>query len=177
MSRMWMFEKLDDAKPHLDSVVKSVKIEKDGKYLNTWKTPYGASFIETAMGDEFWMYEYDSDLPSIGKYSEGTLNSNDIIKCLQIFKKDPNYLRNKPESIVELEKVTGITASRSATKFGGWHLCQPVWSAFNNPFGLSLGYTSDADHFEIWFKGKEKDPREEQTIDQIIEAMKEYKYI
>lgn len=50
-----------------------------------------------------WFYYYDDDITDIEE-----------------LKKEPNKLREKPSSIIRLEKINGVTAERKINGFGGW---------------------------------------------------------
>ncbi len=56
----------------------------------------------------------------------------------------------KPAAIKVLESVTGAQAQLHWMQFGKWHLVfDDVYSAVNNPFNLSLGYSNGGDNFEV----------------------------
>jgi len=117
---MWMLEKEIDHLSTLNKLVTpATKFEK-GRTHTLLETSYGVTFYEAGLGDTFF-YQYDSDLIGLSEEEEGNggaLSGNDIVEALKILEKDPNKLRNKPKSIMELEKLTGKSAFRTTNGFG-----------------------------------------------------------
>ena len=142
-----------------------------------WQTTYGVSFEKQRNGSKIWFYFYDKNLPHVReseKSRRGGISQADVAVVLRQFKTNPDKLRQKPQSIKDLEKVTGVLAVRKWQGFGKWHLYNSDFTTFNNPFGLSTGYTDSADEFEIWFRTKEEWPRRQQTVSQISAALTKF---
>ena len=148
----------------------------ENKKTLVWETPYGVSFSK--MSSFMWVYHYNKTLKFIkeGCYI-GCLSGGDVYTILEQLKCDPNKLKRKPESIKYLEQLTGNTAYRKHNSFGKWHLSDEGFSMFNNPFGISLGYTNSENNYEIWYINNEKEPRERQTVNQIEKQLKEFNLI
>ena len=164
----------------LKSISEITTVNNGEKIITTYKTPYGVSFTDN-MAPFLWMYNYDDDIGFIRDENSktGVIESGDIVLILEILKSNPNKLRTKPESILYLEKLTGEVAYRKCNYFGGWHLTSKKYkySLFNNPFGITTCYTNNENNFEVYFWGQENDVREYQSVRQIEDAMKNYKYI
>lgn len=176
MNRLSMFLDEVDPTPLLLKVCGepvNTTIEKDNVKL--YKSPYGVSFFNSR--GIMWFYYYDDDITTDNRLKMGAMGSNDVIKALEILEKEPKKLREKPESIKTLEKLTGDEAHIKLNSFGSWHLSGNGYSLFNNPFCMTLGYTDSADNFEIWFMDKENEPREYQSLQAVIDGLCKYSYI
>ncbi len=143
-----------------------------------WQTTYGVSFEKLTNPGRFWTYCYDETLSHVLRpvhARSGCLSQQDLVTVLKQLKSNPDKLRHKPQSVKDLEKFTGIPAVLKYEGFGAWHLSKPNhFSVFNNPFGISLGYTDSADDFEAWFNPKEAWPRKHQTVPQISTALSKF---
>ena len=51
-----------------------------------------------------------------------------------------------------------------------------AYSLFNNPFGVSLGYTDSADSFEVWFLSREREPREYVPLAELCSELRQLGY-
>jgi hypothetical protein len=106
------------------------------------------------------------------------ISQKDLITVLSQLKQKPEKFRTKPESILVLESKTGLKAFRHGIFFGCWQLLKDEqWSAINNPFGLSGPYTNSEDNFEVWFMDNEQEPRSYQTLQEVLNGLKEFNYI
>jgi hypothetical protein len=133
-----------------------------------YNTPFGFSFYHL----NHYMYFFTNE-----NYS-GTITQKDLLNVLSQLKQNPEKFRTKPESILVLESKTGLKAFRHETFFGGWQLLKDEqWSAINNPFGLSGAYTNSEDKFEVWFMENEQEPRSYQTLQEVLNGLKEFKLI
>ncbi len=140
-----------------------------------WTTPYGVTLGNGSIGDLFYYIYHDipgalpHTRPLTSNDCDGVFSADDVIKVLAVFEDDKDALRRKPASIRIIERKTGLTAFRKRNFFGGWHIHnkKPFCSLFNNPFGVSTGYTKTADEFEIWYEGIE-DPLEYQSLESVL---------
>jgi len=166
-----------DPRPLLNAITEMKEIEIEGRKRKSWQTPWGVSFRDIGMGDHFWFYEYDRDIGGLTEMSQGAMSGGDVVKAIKQLSINPNMLRDKPDSIKYLERLTGQSAVRKHNGFGKWHLSKGnLYSMFNNVFGTSLGYCSSADDFEIWYMKKESEPREHQSVSDIEEQLRAYGY-
>jgi hypothetical protein len=133
-----------------------------------YNTPFGFSFYSLNHNMYFFNYEGGSWI----------ISQKDLITVLSQLKQKPEKFRTKPESILVLESKTGLKAFRHGIFFGCWQLLKDEqWSAINNPFGLSGPYTNNEDNFEVWFMDNEQEPRSYQTLQEVLDGLKEFKLI
>lgn len=150
----------------------------EGRRYTSWQTPWGVAFEDHGMSP-IYFYRYDADIGHLRAEREGrgALSDVDINKVVKKLSVNPQYLRRKPESVAYLERVTGESAHRKRNAFGKWALVRTgMFSMFNNPFGLSLGYTRGPNEYEIWFFEKEQEPRENQSVMEITDALQMFGY-
>mmetsp|Transcript_19762 Transcript_19762/g.27577 ORF Transcript_19762/g.27577 Transcript_19762/m.27577 type:complete len:192 (+) Transcript_19762:22-597(+) len=178
--KLSLFERDFDPTPLLKSLFGEPDItEEEKRTTKTWKTPYGCSICDVGFGSMMWMYKYHDDLLFVTEANkQGMLTGNEVKRVLEVCQIDNKALYNVPESVKKLAKAVGGTITRQHMGFGQWRVyVEGKISAFCNPFGISTGYTSSADLFEVFFLGKEEDPREDQTVESIIKVAKKYGYV
>lgn len=148
-------------------------VQANGK--ETWKTPHGFSIVtEPSLADAFVFYLYDHDQ---GQEVSGCMSPDDLARALDYLERKPDALRKKPDSILRLEAATGATAKLHIANFAKWYLYVEKGgtsaSMFNNPMGLSLGYCSDEDHFEILLSNEEE-PRSQVHVDKVLALLRKH---
>ncbi len=151
----------------------------DGKYIRSkfifdeedyisWQTSWGFKFVVTVGENIMHGYMWDdADEPINICYI------NDIYKFVAMLEHDSSLI-NKSKSVIKLEKVTGVKATRHRGIFLGWHIGgmgngQVNISAFNNPLKSTdyIKSSNSEDTFEIWYF-EEENPRYMQHIDDIL---------
>lgn len=171
-----------EGKAGFDLLTKAFGRPIDGK----WETDYGFTISMVGATKLLYSYTYEN-IPFIepapspllpNSHCDGLFGDEDVASILAKFIEDPDALRKKPSSIIALERATGIAAVRKHNYFGGWHLRMddPFFSAFNNPFGVSTGYTKSEDRFEIWY-GEEEEPAPDCTLEYVFEVLGKLGYL
>lgn len=156
------------------SEYENTSIEIDGKYYDSWKTPWGIDFISITN----WMFY--GKYVTHDKHHAQSLHPSDIIQIINILKKDPTKAQ-KSQSICTLEKYfekinVKIKIKHHKIIFGGWSVIigdnNNSLSLFNNPLEIDEMklHSSNADNFEVYSVEEEESffHKNQQTIDDII---------
>ena len=109
------------------------------------------------------------------KKIHGVMKMKECISVIEQCIREPKKVHTKPRSIKILEGLTGCTAYLHHMQFGKWHISNvgngQNFSLFNNPFGLTMGYTRGEDDFEILCGSASNDPQGYQPLKKIIEIL------
>jgi hypothetical protein len=97
---------------------------------------------------------YYCHIPADIEENGGLMSADDLLRVVRMLAaKGPETtftILEKPAAIKVLESVTGAQAQLHWMQFGKWHLVfDDVYSAVNDPFNLSLGYSNGGDNFEV----------------------------
>ena len=103
-------------------------------------TPFGVSFYQLIIFKDLWGFVYDPDLsgqhpkallqqqPS---FCSGVMSNADLWHVLLQLRDNPDLLRQKSQSLIELERLTNKTAYLKNNYFGGWHIySEGKWSLY-----------------------------------------------
>jgi len=134
-----------------------------------WHTPYGVTFMTPADINENSKVKYDLDSMYSFKYDtsiefpfihnmdcHGHIYMEELSDVITQLKTNPTKLRSKPNSIIELEQITGIKAHRIDGFFGTWQIYCDNYSMFNNPFNCKTGYANSENNFELYINKLQK---------------------
>lgn len=89
------------------------------------------------------MYRYDPALPFYAHQSaRGRCSSGEVMRLLAELDRDPEKLARRPAVIEELQRLTGLLATRKCGVFGAWQLdlgdCSVSHRPFDGDFVVSL---------------------------------------
>lgn len=95
-----------------------------------------------------WRYQYHPHITSFIETNDNNLISgNDVLRLMEM---DRTNLLEKPLSMIKLEKLLGVKATRHRYCFGQWSIIKPgVISIYCNPCGLDNGLSDSADNFTV----------------------------
>lgn len=73
-----------------------------------------------------------------------------MFNALKLLEDNPNKLKTKPNSIIELENALNIKASLDHDFFGCWSIFNEKYTISNNPFKIMGIFSDSADNFEVF---------------------------
>lgn len=133
-----------------------------------WQLPCGLSFMCDQKQSNTWVYVYNEEgtklvTPDLslkmGPYVFGSIDQFEVLHFVneteKKSKEDQSFnIFTKPNSIIMLERITGLKANLHPSYCLIWHLRSPVFSCINNMYGTDHIEANDENEFEVLIEGK-----------------------
>ena len=155
---------LADAEPLRDQLMLPINA------LQLWYNDiWGDCYFYNIPNTETWFGYYGEYLVGINNNTnrEFAITSSQMFRMIVRLSENSTIISDKPASIVRLEQIYNVEASRHGVTFGGWHVLFNGCSVFNDPCGIhNVVRVGDENTFELQMQNG--DIHSHVTVDDII---------